>query len=213
MKSRSAEDYCPTEEDTHSTTSFTSGRAWAPSASMTSQSSPATTVPVTLSSYPSTVVRVPDFGSWLWCISLHSCVFHGVYPNGNCELSQCLAGCDFSCFKLPINTGDTTDATGRERLANRFRNRQFELFRSQGRTSASISQPTAQGLINYPQNISRFQPGKTRGPWEFAFKVRTGGAELEFSLNCHFFFSLYSVLADLFQARSFLSRGVMNTVL
>lgn len=48
---------------TDSTTSFTSGRAYAPSASTRSQSSPATTVPSTLSSYPSTVVRVPDLGS------------------------------------------------------------------------------------------------------------------------------------------------------
>lgn len=49
--------------DTDSTTSFTFGRAYAPSASISSQSSPATTVPLTLASYPSTVVRVPDFGS------------------------------------------------------------------------------------------------------------------------------------------------------
>jgi hypothetical protein len=55
------------EGETHSTTSFTFGRAYAPSASITSQSSPATTVPSSFSSYPSAVVRVPDFGSYFSC--------------------------------------------------------------------------------------------------------------------------------------------------
>ncbi|KAF3397342.1 hypothetical protein DPV78_008275 [Talaromyces pinophilus] len=84
-------------DETHSTTSFTFGRAYAPSASIRSQSSPATTVPSTLSSYPSAVVRVPDFGSCL-VVSNHK-----------------IPRCRFVLFSLHVNNLKDPIFQGRER--------------------------------------------------------------------------------------------------